>query len=207
MSFEEFVVADGGEKYIQGLNNLKINQEVPQIHKVALEKYLKEYYIVGGMPEVVQNYIENHDYNQVDKIQRNILLDYRADFSKHTDKTTVNKINLVWDSIPSQIAKENNKFVFSHVKSGLRAKDLEDSLQRLVSAGLVYKLNLVEYPETPLSVMCDYTYFKVYMSDVGLLRNKLGISLKQYWKKIMMNLISVLKVHLLKTMCFVNLNN
>ncbi len=178
MSFEEFVIANGGKKYIQGLNNLKINQEVPQVYKVALEKYLKDYYIVGGMPEVVENYIENHDYNQVDRIQRNILLDYQADFSKHTDGVTTNKISLVWDSIPNQIAKENNKFVFSHVKSGMRSKDLEDALQWLVNAGLVYKLNLVEYPETPLSGMCDYTYFKVYMSDVGLLRNKLGLDFK-----------------------------
>ncbi len=178
MSFEEFVIANDGEKYIEGLNNLKTNQEVPLVYKTALEKYLKDYYIVGGMPEVVLNYVENHNYEQVDKLQRNILLDYQADFSKHADASTANKISLIWDSIPSQIAKENNKFVFSHVKSGMRAKDLEDALQWLVNAGLVYKLNMVEYPETPLSGMCDYTFFKVYMSDVGLLRNKLGLDFK-----------------------------
>ena len=157
MSFEEFVNANDGEKYLDGLNNLK------------------EYYVVGGMPEVVTTFIETHDYSLVDKLQKNILLDYQADFSKHTDSVTANKISLIWDSIPSQIAKENNKFIFSHVKSGMRAKDLEDALQWLVNAGLVYKLNLVEYPETPLSGVCDYSYFKIYMSDIGLLRNKLGL--------------------------------
>ena len=178
MSFEEFVNANGGEKYIDGLNNLKENHEVPMVYKVALEKYLKEYYVVGGMPEVVSTFIETHDYSLVDKLQKNILLDYQADFSKHTDSNTANKISLIWDSIPSQIARENNKFIFSHVKSGMRAKDLEDALQWLVNAGLVYKLNLVEYPKTPLSGVCDYTYFKVYMSDIGLLRNKLGLDFK-----------------------------
>ncbi len=178
MSFEEFVIANDGEKYLDGLKILKENQEVPMVYKVVLEKYLKEYYVVGGMPEVVSTFIETHDYNLVDKLQRNILLDYQADFSKHTDASTATKISLIWDSIPSQIAKENNKFVFSHVKSGMRAKDLEDALQWLVNAGLVYKLNLVEYPETPLSGVCDYSYFKVYMSDIGLLRNKLGLDFK-----------------------------
>ena len=178
MSFEEFVNANGGEKYIDGLNNLKENGEVPMVYKVALEKYLKEYYVVGGMPEVVSTFIETHDYSLVDKLQKNILLDYQADFSKYTDSNTANKISLIWDSIPSQIARENNKFIFSHVKSGMRAKDLEDALQWLVNAGLVYKLNLVEYPETPLSGVCDYTYFKIYMSDIGLLRNKLGLDFK-----------------------------
>lgn len=178
MSFEEFVIANDGEKYIDGLANLGPKQVVPAVYKVALEKYLKEYYIVGGMPEVVSNFIESHDYALVDKLQKNILLDYQADFSKHTNPIIANKISLIWDSIPSQIAKENNKFVFSHVKSGMRAKDLEDALQWLVNAGLVYKLNLVEYPETPLSGICDYTYFKVYMCDIGLLRNKLGLDFK-----------------------------
>ena len=175
MSFEEFVNANDGEKYLDGLNNLKENGEVPMVYKVTLEKYLKEYYVVGGMPEVVTTFIETHDYSLVDKLQKNILLDYQADFSKHTDSVTANKISLIWDSIPSQIAKENNKFIFSHVKSGMRAKDLEDALQWLVNAGLVYKLILVEYPETPLSGVCDYSYFKIYMSDIGLLRNKLGL--------------------------------
>lgn len=178
MSFQEFVIANDGKKYIDGLDLLKENQEVPMIYKVALENYLKEYYVVGGMPEVVSTFIETHDYQQVDRLQKNILLDYRDDFSKHTDSNTANKISLIWDSIPSQIAKDNNKFVFSHVKSGMRAKDLEDALQWLVNAGLVYKLNLVEYPETPLSGVCDYTYFKLYMSDIGLLRNKLGLDFK-----------------------------
>lgn len=128
MNFEEFVRADGGEKYIEGIKRLNFEREIPELYTVPLEKYLKNYYIIGGMPEAVQTWIETHDYAQVEKIQDNILKDYADDFGKHTTAETTTKINLVWNSIPSQIAKENNKFIFSHVKQGARAKDLEDAL-------------------------------------------------------------------------------
>ena len=102
--------------------------------------------------------------------------DYADDFGKHTTPDTAIKIKLIWDAIPSQIAKDNNKFIFSHVKEGARAKDLEDALEWLVSAGLVYKLNLVPTPQIPLESMKDNTYFKIYMADVGLLRKKSNVN-------------------------------
>lgn len=176
MSFEEFVIADGGEKYINGINKLPLEREISELYSVPLKKYLQNYYIVGGMPEAVQKWIDTHDYAEVDKIQNQILQDYSDDFGKHANAETAIKIKLIWDAIPSQIAKDNNKFIFSHVKEGARAKDLEDALEWLVSAGLVYKLNLVPTPQLPLEGMKDNTYFKVYMADVGLLRKKSNVN-------------------------------
>ena len=176
MSFEEFVIADGGEKYLNGINKIPFEREISELYTVPMQKYLQNYYIVGGMPEAVQKWIDTHDYAEVEQIQDQILRDYADDFGKHTSPETAIKIKLIWDAIPSQIAKDNNKFVFSHVKQGARAKDLEDALEWLVSAGLVYKLNLVSTPQLPLESMKDNTYFKVYMADVGLLRRKSNVN-------------------------------
>lgn len=175
MSFEEFVIADGGEKYINGIKKFDLKREIGELYKTPLEKFLKNYYITGGMPEAVFTWIQTHDYEKVDDVQKRILKDYADDFSKHADGETTIKIRQVWSSVPVQIAKENNKFVFSHVKEGARAKDLENALEWLVNAGLVYKLNLVQNPELPLEGMKDETYFKVYMADVGLLRQRANV--------------------------------
>ncbi|MBR1702965.1 MAG: ATP-binding protein [Lachnospiraceae bacterium] len=172
MSFEEFVIADGGEKYLNGVRELPFERSLSELYTVPLEKYLKNYYIIGGMPEAVQTWIDTHDYRQVEEVQDRILRDYADDFGKHTSPDTATKIRLIWDAIPSQIARDNNKFIFSHVKQGARAKDLEDALEWLVNAGIAYKLNLVSTPELPLSGMAAHSYFKVYLSDVGLLRRK-----------------------------------
>lgn len=182
MSFEEFVIADGGEKYIKGINSLPLEREISELYSTPMKKYLQNYYIVGGMPEAVQKWIDTHDYAEVDQIQNQILQDYADDFGKHATAETAIKIKLIWDAIPSQIAKENNKFIFSHVKQGARAKDLEDALEWLVSAGIVYKLNLVQTPQLPLESMKDNTYFKVYMADVGLLRKKSNVNYRTILK-------------------------
>ena len=176
MSFEELVMADGGENYISGSSRLALEREVPEIYTVPLEKFLKNYYITGGMPEAVQTWVDTHDYREVEEVQDRILKDYADDFGKHTTPDTMTKVKLIWDSIPSQIARDNNKFIFSHVKQGARAKDLEDALEWLVNAGIAYKLKLVSNPELPLSGMADNTYFKVYLSDVGLLRRKSNVN-------------------------------
>lgn len=176
MSFEEFVIADGGEKYLNGMSKLPLGREISELYSVPMQKYLQNYYIVGGMPEAVKIWIQTHDYNQVEEIQNQILKDYADDFGKHATPDTAIKIKLIWDAIPSQIAKDNNKFIFSHVKEGARAKDLEDALEWLVSAGLVYKLNLVQTPQLPLESVKDNTYFKIYMADVGLLRKKSNVN-------------------------------
>ena len=128
------------------------------------------------MPEAVQTWIDTHDYDETENVLREILDDYADDFSKHSPMVELPKIRWIWDSVPVQLAKENNKFVFSHVKKGKRAADLENAMQWLKDAGLIYQLELVEKPETPLSAFADATYFKVYMSDIGLLRVRSGVS-------------------------------
>lgn len=178
MNFEEFVIADGGEHLLKGLKKLDLSREVPELYTIPLQKYLKNYYVVGGMPEAVQTWIDTHDYQAVERVQDRLLRDYSDDFGKHTSPQTANRIKLIWNAIPTQIAKENNKFIFSHIKSGARAKDLEDALEWLVNAGLTYKLDLVSQPELPLSGMADTTYFKVYMADVGLLRRLAKVDYK-----------------------------
>lgn len=172
MSFEEFVIAEGGQ------NLTKAGGRLTELYTVPLEAHLKNYYIVGGMPEAVKAWVEKHDYSEVDRIQDTILKDYSSDFGKYASPETAARIKLVWDSIPLQTARENNKFIFSHVKEGARAKDLEDALSWLVNSGLAYKLCLVQNPQLPLSAMADGTYFKLYMSDVGLLRKKAGIAFR-----------------------------
>ena len=178
MSFSEFLRADGNKAIYEGVQRYTINRELPQLYTGQLEKELKYYYIVGGMPEAVSKWVETHNFEQVEKIQENILLDYSNDFSKHAPLPDVPKLGWIWDSIPKQLAKDNNKFVFSHVKAGKRSAELEDALEWLVDAGLIHKLELVKNPELPLSFYADATFFKVYMSDVGLLRKKSGVSHK-----------------------------
>ena len=176
MSFEEFVIADGGGKYIEGVRKIAPERKISELYTIPLEKYLKNYYIVGGMPEAVRIWIDSHDYKEVEEVQDRILKDYADDFGKHTAPETAIKIKLIWDAVPSQIARDNNKFIFSHIKQGARAKDLEDALEWIVNAGIVGKLCMVPTPEIPLSGMADTAYFKVYMSDVGLLRRKSSVN-------------------------------
>ena len=178
MSFSEFLRADGGEGIYKGVQKYDLDREIPELYTKALEKALKYYYIVGGMPEVVAKWVDTHNFEQIEKLQDNILLDYSSDFAKHAPKTDIPKLGWIWDSIPKQLAKDNNKFVFSHVKAGKRSSELEDALEWLVDAGLVYRLELVTNPELPLAFCADASFFKVYMADVGLLRRKSGVSHK-----------------------------
>ena len=139
-------------------------------------QYLKVYYVTGGMPEAVQTYLDTNDFNAVDIILDRIIQDLRNDFSHHADPKDILRIGWIWDSIPAQLAKKNNKFVLSHVKAGTRSRDLEDALQWLADAGLVYRLEKVENPQIPLSAYSDASSFKVYMNDVGILRRNSGIA-------------------------------
>jgi len=172
MNFKEFAMACGRTDFIQVFENWAVDRAIPDLYSVQMKKLLKEYYVVGGMPEAVKTWVESGSVEEVEQVQNDILKDYADDFSKHAPEGDVVKIRWIWDSIPVQLAKENRKFIFSHVKEGKRSADLEDALQWLVDAGLVSKLYMVENPESPLSGFADKTYFKVYMCDVGLLRVK-----------------------------------
>ena len=181
LSFKEFVVADGGEKYLKGLEAYDKSAELPGLLTTPLEDYLKKYYIIGGMPEVVQDWINNHDFDRVEKIQTTILKDYSDDLVKHAPKSELQNLRAILDCMPEQLAKENNKFIFSRVKKGARAKELETSVQWLIDAGLIHKLDKVEKTEIPLAGIADAEYFKLYFSDIGLMRCKAGI----YYKTIL----------------------
>lgn len=176
MNFKEFLIACDEKELVELLKDWSVKRSIPDQIKDKMESLLKTYYIVGGMPEVVKTWIETNNYDEVDSLQKEILEDYSDDFSKHAPASEVPKIRWIWDSIPVQLSKENKKFVFSHVKEGKRWLELEDGLQWLKNAGLIYQLELVENPEIPLSNCANKTYFKVYMSDVGLLRARAGVS-------------------------------
>lgn len=167
MSFTEFLMANGKDMlipYIQshdwmrdsGLNSL-------------FQEQLRQYYYTGGMPEVVQYYVETQNLIETRNIQKRILRDYEQDFSKHIPTSQLAKVRLVYHSIPAQIAKENKKFIFSALKKGARAKEFEDAIQWLVNAGLVYKVNRVKKIDYPLRHYEDFDGFKLFVSDLGLL--------------------------------------
>lgn len=178
MTFSEFLCADGGQALYEGAGQFELKSELPELYSIPLGKSLKYYYIVGGMPEVVKKWADTHNFEEVSRLQDNILSDYSSDFAKHAPKTDIPKLGWIWDSIPKQLARDNNKFIFSHVKEGKRSSELEDALEWLTDAGLVHRLEMVSNPELPLSFYADSTFFKVYMADVGLLRRKSGLSHK-----------------------------
>ena len=170
MSFAEFLLACGQEHLLSGADKYLPDKPLAEAYTEPLKKFLKYYYITGGMPEAVATWLETKNFDAVTQIQNNILHDYSADFAKYAPVNDVPKLQLIWQSVPQQLAKENNKFVFSHVKTGKRAADLEDALEWLHSAGLIHRLQLVSNPQLPLAFYAQSTYFKVYLSDVGLLR-------------------------------------
>ena len=130
---------------------------------------------VGGMPEAVQTWQDTHDMQALERVQQSILDSYELDFAKHAPPKDFPKLAAIWRSIPLQLAKENSKFIFSQVRRGWRAKDLEDALEWLLGAGMVHKVTKIEKPFMPLSSYEDQTFFKLYMSDVGLLRKMAGL--------------------------------
>jgi predicted AAA+ superfamily ATPase len=170
MNMLEFIIANGANmeaEYILGLEKMdKISIAIND----KMSTLLRIYYVTGGMPEVVSEWIRTKDIKKVEVIQQKILDSYELDFAKHAPAKEFPKLSAIWRAIPDQLAKENSKFIFSQVKSGSRAKDLEDSLEWLISAGLVYKVCKIEKPFMPLSAYADQTFFKLYMADIGLLR-------------------------------------
>lgn len=178
MSFKEFVIASSRKDLIDLFANWPTDRVIPDIYDIPMKKLLRDYYVVGGMPEAVKTWINTGSIDEVEEVLKEILEDYSDDFSKHAPADEVPKIRWIWDSVPVQLAKDNNKFVFSHVKEGKRSAELEDGLQWLNNSGLITQLYLVEKPELPLAGLADKSYFKVYMSDIGLLRVKSKVAAK-----------------------------
>ena len=169
MSFAEYLDALGEEPAAGYLRNYQKGEALPQILADKLEVLLREYYFVGGMPAAVGEWCSTHDIEKVEKIQQDIINSYELDFAKHAPIQDYPKLLAIWRSIPEQLAKENAKFIFSHVKAGWRGKDLENALEWLLGAGLACKVCRIEKPFFPLSSYADDTAFKLYLSDVGLL--------------------------------------
>lgn len=170
MTFSEFLIADGHQNLVNYMQSINKIENIPDIFFNQLEEKLKAYFIIGGMPEVVNSWIKEKDVSLVNKIQDDILKAYESDFSKHTDNREANKISLIWNSIPSQLAKENKKFLYQTIKDGARAREYEDALNWLNDANLIYKIYNVKKTDFPLKAYTDLSAFKIFMNDVGLLR-------------------------------------
>lgn len=167
MTFDEFLRAKGNDIMAELL--LKKDWYVLAGLHTTLIQLLREYYFVGGMPAAVSKFISSNDANSVRNIQKNILTAYAQDMSKHTTSTEMKRIAQVWNSLPSQLSKENRKFIYSVVREGSRAKDFELAIQWLIDAGLVLKVARVSKPVMPLKIYEDIASFKLYLLDVGLL--------------------------------------
>ena len=167
MSFYEFLLAMG-ETGIAELIEKKDLENLTFFNQ-KLINLLRYYFYVGGMPEAVQDFVENRDWQAVRNIQNQILQSYRNDFSKHAPKEIVPRINMVWDSVPSQLSKANRKFVYGVIKEGARAKDFELAIQWLTDAGLLHKIYDTSKPNIPLVHYQELSAFKLFHNDVGLL--------------------------------------
>lgn len=167
MNFEEFLLAKGENEACKLLQSRDYDT-LNLLH----EKYtdlLRQYYYVGGMPEAVKKYVETGALQEARDIQEGILQGYGLDFSKHAPKEQVPRIRMVWSSIPSQLFKENKKFIYGALRKGARAHDFEMAIQWLIDAGLIYKVPRCTKPELPLSIYEDISAFKLYMLDIGLM--------------------------------------
>ena len=181
MDFFEFATALGEERFIELIE--KKDFQMIKIFNNEFEKLVKMYCYIGGMPEVVQDFINNRDYKRVREIQKTILASYENDFSKHVPANTVEKIRMLWQTIPSQLAKENKKFIYSAIKTGARAKEYELALLWLKDAGLVYQVNRIKKPDLPLIAYQDFEAFKLFVVDVGLLSALTNLDVKTILEK------------------------
>lgn len=173
LSFREFLMANGQERFAELID--KRDFQMITSFKLTYIDALKHYYYVGGMPEAVQSFAENKDFNEVREIQRRILMAYEQDFSKHAPNEIVPRLRMIWNSIPSQLAKENKKFIYGLVREGARAKDYEAAIMWLSDCGLVHKVSRVNTAGIPLRAYEDLKAFKLFVVDVGLLGCMAGL--------------------------------
>lgn len=173
LSFFEFMIAMGKQPYVDLLQKGDFELAAPFAQEYSL--LLKNYYYVGGMPEAVQSFANRQDFNEVREIQQRILAAYEQDFSKHAPNEIVPRLRMLWNSIPGQLARENNKFIYGLVKEGARAKDYEMAMLWLADCGLIHKIHRVSKPDLPLRAYEDLKAFKLFVVDVGLLSCMTGL--------------------------------
>lgn len=176
LSFTEFLEALGEHDLIDLIQ--KQQWEMINTFKTKYIELLKQYYYVGGMPEVVSNYSISKDFSEVRQIQQQILNSYEQDFSKHAPTDVVPRIRMVWNSVPAQLSKENRKFIYGLIKQGARAKEFELALAWLMDCGLIHKINRVSKPALPLKAYEDMGAFKLYLLDIGLLGAMANLDVK-----------------------------
>ena len=174
LSFKEFLMAIGLERFAELLD--KKDYDMIKSFKQTYIDALKQYYYIGGMPEVVASFADEKDFNEARKIQKGILTAYEQDFSKHAPKEIVPKIRMLWNSIPSQLAKENKKFIYGLIREGARAKEYETAIMWLSDCGLVHKVSRINAPNIPLKAYEDLKAFKLFIVDVGLLGAMVGLN-------------------------------
>lgn len=167
LNFREFLSALGEERYADIL--LEADNDLVHTFRDKYIERMKQYYYVGGMPEVVQSFVVDKDYIEVRRIQKELLDYYQQDFSKHAPTSLVPRLNMVWQSIPMQLAKENKKFIYGQLREGARAKDFELAIQWLQDCGLIHKISRIKKAGIPIIAYMDMQAFKIYLHDVGLL--------------------------------------
>ena len=170
MTFTEFLFANGDENLANYLESVDTLEPIPEAFFNPLQEKLKMYYVTGGMPESILMWTEARDVSAMQEALSGIIDAYKRDFAKHPNVSEFPKLSMIWKSIPSQLAKENKKFLYKVVKPGARAREYEDALQWLVDARLVHKIYRSTAPGLPMSAYDDIAAFKIYMVDVGLLR-------------------------------------
>ncbi|MBQ7486522.1 MAG: ATP-binding protein [Clostridia bacterium] len=175
MSFEEFLIVMDQRMLTGYLASLELGQNISEPIASQLTSYLRQYFMIGGMPEVVRTWKETQDLTKAESVQQAIVSSYELDFARYAPHTEFPKLSAVWASIPQQLSKPNNKFIFSHVKKGWRAKDLANALEWLIRAGLLHRVCMIEKPYIPLSAYADVSSFKLYLCDIGLLRKLAGV--------------------------------
>ena len=177
MTFSEFLEALG-KKHLLNLLQSRKWVEISSLAPTFIE-LLRQYYFVGGMPEVVASYISDNDLLKVRAIQKRIIEDYEEDFSKHIPPELLPKVRMVWNSIPSQLAKENKKFIYGALKKGARAGQFENAIEWLLDAGLIYKVHRTKKIERPLKFYEDFDAFKLFLCDLGLLGAKADVTSRE----------------------------
>lgn len=173
LTFQEFLMAIGKKQFSELLDQQDFSM-ITSFRETYADA-LKQYYFVGGMPEAVESFAENQDFNEVRQIQKRILAAYEQDFSKHAPNEVVPRLRMLWNSIPAQLAKENKKFIYGLVREGARAKDYETALLWLSDCGLVHRVSRVNAPGIPLRAYEDMKAFKLFVLDVGLLGCMTGL--------------------------------
>lgn len=175
LSFKEFLMANNEGLLLQQIQSQTI-EPLPTFVTEKLTDYLKQYFIIGGMPAAVLKWIETRDYYEVERIQKGILTSYEQDFSKHAPNQSIPKIRHIWNSIPGQLARENKKFLYGLAKEGARAREYEDALMWLKDSGLIRQIYRTTNAAFPLNAYIDLKSFKIYHLDIGLLRVMSGLS-------------------------------